>query len=69
MEYALRKVQGYGEKGTEVWGRVQGYGEKGTEVWGRVQGYGADGLRTKVKFFYLTYFTFGFTLPVSTLIL
>ena len=22
MEYALRKVQGYGEKGTEVWGRV-----------------------------------------------
>jgi hypothetical protein len=49
--------------------KVQGYGEKGTGIWGRVQGYGADGLRTKVKFFYLTYFTFGFTLPVSTLIL
>ena len=41
----------------------------GSAIWGRVQGYGADGLRTKVKFFYLTYFTFGFTLPVSTLIL
>lgn len=69
MEYTLYKVQGYGEKGAEVWGRVQGYGEKGTEVWGKVQGYGEKGFRIKVKFFYLTCFTFSFTLPVSTLIL
>jgi len=34
--------------------KVQRYGEG-------VQDMGADGLRTKVKFFYLTYFTFGFT--------
>jgi len=62
MEYALRKVQGYGEK-------VQGYGEGYRAMGKKVQRYGEDGLRTKVKFFCLTYFTFSFTLTVSILIL
>jgi hypothetical protein len=61
-------------KSTGIWGRVQGYGEeyrdmgKSTGIWGRVQGYGEEYLRIKVKFFWLTYFTFSFILPVSILI-
>jgi hypothetical protein len=61
-------------KGTGIWGKVQGYGEryrdvgKGTEMWGKVQRCGEEYLRIKVKFFRLTYFTFGFILPMSILI-
>jgi hypothetical protein len=50
-----------------IWGKVQGYGEryrdmgKGTGIW-------EEYLRIKVKFFRLTYFTFGFILPISILI-
>src|SRR5256712_3882321 len=69
------RVQRYGEeyrgmgKSTEVWGRVQRYGEEYRGMGKKVQRYGANGLRTKVKFFCLTFFTFSFTLPVSILLL
>jgi hypothetical protein len=58
MEYALRKVQGYGEKvqrygeGSRDMGKkAQRYGEGSRDMGKKAQRYGADGLRTKVKFF------------------
>jgi len=38
----LRKVQGCGEEYRDMGKKVQRYGEKGTEIWGRVQGYGEE---------------------------
>jgi hypothetical protein len=45
------KVQGYGEKGTGIWGKVQKYGERYRDMGKN------EPVPAKVKVFLLTYFT------------